>query len=254
MGLGQAGLFAWPRTGILRKSVLREWHPPQRLASRILAGKHFWLGSSARHNPRSTEFDTFVGDNTSLHNPRSTAFVKLSLDKDEGFDTSMVSSCLNAIRWECTSGEVLEVGLPPIVVGVRGIEQLIDLHDITFLRSWRLFRPRVPCDWLIFDLRGIDRLDGSLELVISKDFGRDCFPSDCHFSQRISDFVEQPQNVLEFEIVEFSSELAHFLSISCHDIASATQIFHDLINHELGVAPYLESSYAELDSNFKTIY
>lgn len=59
--------------------------------------------------------------------------------------------------------------------------------------------------------------------------------------------------MFEFETVELVLELADFLAVACHDVATATRLFHDLVNYELRVASNLKSPDGELDGNLKTI-
>jgi hypothetical protein len=57
--------------------------------------------------------------------------------------------------------------------------------------------------------------------------------------------------VVELDAVEFIFEGSHGLAICFHLIIVAARIFHDLVNHELRIPPYVEALDAYLDGDLE---
>ena len=71
----------------------------------------------------------------------------------------------------------------------------------------------------------------------------------CYFGKCAGRLVEAPQDVIEFEAIEFVLQPSDFLAVRRHLDVMASCLLHDLVDDQLGVAPDVEASNAQLDGD-----
>ena len=86
-------------------------------------------------------------------------------------------------------------------------------------------------------------------MVTGKDACRDWFSARCCFRKRVGCFVEAPWDVIEFEAVESVLQPSDFLVVRRHLGVVAARLLHDLLDDQLGIAPDVEASDAQLDGD-----
>ena len=86
-------------------------------------------------------------------------------------------------------------------------------------------------------------------LVIGKDTCQDWLSARCCFRKHVGYFVEAPWDVIEFKAVEYVLQLSDFLAVRLHLGVVAARLLHDLVDDQLGVAPDVEASDAQIDGD-----
>ena len=69
------------------------------------------------------------------------------------------------------------------------------------------------------------------------------------FCKCVGHFIEAPWDVIEFEAIEFVLQPSDFLAVHSHLGVVAARLLHDLVDDQLGVAPDVEASDAQLDGD-----
>ena len=86
-------------------------------------------------------------------------------------------------------------------------------------------------------------------MVASKDAYQDWLSAGCCFRKRVGCFVEAPWDVIELEAVESVLQPSDFLAVRSHLGVVTARLLHNLVDDQLGVAPDVEASDAQLDSD-----
>ena len=86
-------------------------------------------------------------------------------------------------------------------------------------------------------------------MIAGKDAYRDWLSAGRCFRERVGCFIEAPWDVIEFEAVESVLQPSDFLTVCLHLGVMAARLLHDLVDDQLGVAPDVEASDAQLDGD-----
>ena len=86
-------------------------------------------------------------------------------------------------------------------------------------------------------------------LIAGEDAYRHRLSAGRRLRQRVGRLIETPWDVIEFEAVEFVLQPLDFLVVRSHLGIVAAQLLHDLVDDQLGVAPDVEASDAQLDGD-----
>ena len=71
--------------------------------------------------------------------------------------------------------------------------------------------------------------------------------------EHIGRLVEAPWDVIEFEAVEFVLQPLDFLVVWSHLGVVIARLLHDLVDDQLGVAPDVKASDAQLDGDVQAV-
>ena len=86
-------------------------------------------------------------------------------------------------------------------------------------------------------------------LIAGEDACRDWLSAGCCFRKRVGCFIEAPWDVIEFEAIESVLQPSNFLAVCLHLGVVVARLLHDLVDDQLGVAPNVEASDAQLDGD-----
>ena len=86
-------------------------------------------------------------------------------------------------------------------------------------------------------------------LITGEDSSRHWLSAGRCFHEHVGRFVEAPWDVIEFEGVESVLQSSDFLAICRHLGVVVVWLLHNLIDDQLGVAPNVEASDAQLDGD-----
>jgi hypothetical protein len=87
--------------------------------------------------------------------------------------------------------------------------------------------------------------------VPSEDVQGDGDPPRCDLGKLVHLLVVPAGHVVELDAIELVLEGAHGLAVRLHLVVVAARVFHDLVDHELRIPPYVEAFDTYLDGDLE---